>query len=58
MEYDIKLTQQELHLIMQSLGELPLKVTINLFGKLQQEIVRQDQEKAIPIEDVVSQVGA
>lgn len=56
MEYDIKLTQQELNLIYQALGELPLKMSINLFGRLTQEQQKQDKEKAIPIEDIAKQL--
>ena len=53
MTYDLNLTQQELVLIFQALGELPLKVTLNLFSKLQAEMQRQDEAKAVPVEEVV-----
>ena len=54
MEYDIKLTQQELSLIYHALQEvpMPLKFSAGLFAKLQQEQARQDEEKAIPVEAV------
>jgi hypothetical protein len=52
MEYEIKLTQQEIGLIYQALGELPLKMSLNLFGKLQQAVARQDEAKALPIGEV------
>jgi hypothetical protein len=38
MEYTIKVTDQELQAILQGLGELPLKLSLNLFGKIQQQI--------------------
>lgn len=50
MEYDVKLTQQELQVIYQGLGELPLKLALNMFAKLQQLQQRQDAEKAVPLE--------
>lgn len=49
MEYDIKLTQQELAVIFMGLGELQLKVSVNVFAKLQQEQVRQDEAKAVTL---------
>jgi hypothetical protein len=47
MEYEIKLTQQEAQIIFMGLGELPIKVGVNLLIKLQQEIAKQDQVKAM-----------
>lgn len=58
MEYEIKLTQQELQVIQMGLGELPLKLGINLLGKLQQEVARQDTEKAMPIAELQKQFDA
>ena len=52
MEYEIKLTQQELQLLFQGLGEIPLKVTLNLFSKLQQQVQEQDTAKAVPLADL------
>ena len=53
MHYEIKdLTQQELQVIFQGLGELPLKVGLNLFGKLQQQIAAQDEKNAVPLPDI------
>ena len=54
MEYEIKHTQEELNIIYQALGELPLKMTLNLFFKLKSEQEKQDKEKAIPLSDIVS----
>lgn len=52
MEYTIKLTQQEIQVIQMGLGELPLKLGINLLGKLQREVAKQDAEKAIPLDQM------
>jgi len=46
MTYNINLTQQEIGLIFQALGELPLKASINLFGKIQAEVQRQEEAGA------------
>lgn len=51
-QYDLKLSDQELSVIFQGLGELPLKQSVTLFAKLQNEQIKQDREKAIPIEGV------
>jgi hypothetical protein len=52
MHYEIKdLTQQELQVIFQGLGELPMKVGLNLFGKLQGQIAAQDEKNATPLPD-------
>jgi hypothetical protein len=52
MEYDFKLSQQELNLIYLALGEVPLKVSLNVYAKLQQEQQKQDEAKAVPIESL------
>lgn len=49
MEYNIKLTQQEAHILQMGLGELPLKVGINLLGKLTSQIKEQDEANAVPL---------
>ena len=49
MEYTITFTQQEIQLISMALGELPMKMTLNLFGKIQQEVKRQDDSQAVPV---------
>lgn len=54
MDYELKLTQAELQVVFQGLGELPLKVSIGLLSKLQILVNEQDIAKAIPITDVVS----
>jgi hypothetical protein len=50
MEYELKLTQQELNLIYQGLGELPLKLSVNIFGKLQLTQKEQDEKNAIELQ--------
>jgi hypothetical protein len=55
MKYNIELTQQELQVIYAALGELPLKMTINLFSKLQQAQQKQDAENAMPISELQRQ---
>lgn len=55
MEYEYKLTQQDLAVIYQGLGELPLKLSVNLFAKLQQEQAKQDAAKAEPLESLGAQ---
>jgi len=47
MEYTIILTEQELQVISMALGELPLKVSINVFGKIQaQKMAAQTSNKS------------
>lgn len=53
MEYEIKLTQQELQIIYQALGELPLKFSVNLFGKFQLAQKEQDERNAKPIGEII-----
>jgi hypothetical protein len=52
MNYKIELSQQEVQLIYQALGELPMKMVLNLFGKIQQEVLKQDTSKAVPIQSL------
>ncbi len=47
MEYDIKITQAELSVLYQGLGELPLKISQNVFAKIFKQIEKQDADKAI-----------
>jgi hypothetical protein len=59
MHYEIKdLTQQDLDVIYRGLGELPLKVGLNLFGKLQQQIAAQDEKNAVALPDIGLQEAA
>lgn len=51
MIYDLKLSQQHVQLIMQALGELPLKLTLNAFAELQKQIAEQDEAGAIQVAD-------
>jgi hypothetical protein len=52
MEYEFKLTQMELNIIYAALGEIPLKASLNVYAKLQQEQQKQDEAKAVPIESL------
>lgn len=52
MHYEIQHSQEDLNLIYAALGELPLKVTVNLFLKLKREQERQDKEKAVPLSSI------
>lgn len=46
MNITLTLNDQELGLIFQALGELPLKMSGPLFGKLQQQALQQTQQQA------------
>ena len=49
MEYNLKLSQQEINIIAQSLGELPLKLTLNIFISIQNQVSKQDKDNAVSI---------
>lgn len=51
MTYELKLSQQHVQLIMQALGELPLKVTLNVFAELQKQVAEQDEASAIQVSE-------
>lgn len=53
MEYTITVTQQEIQILFQGLGELPLKATLNLFAKMQAQVSEQDAANAVPLEEMV-----
>lgn len=53
MTYNLSLTQGEAHLIMQALGELPLKVALNTFANVQRQIAEQDESSAIELNEAV-----
>lgn len=53
MKYKLELTQQEIQIISAGLGELPLKVSANVYGKIQEQVRRQDEENAMPIETLM-----
>jgi hypothetical protein len=58
MEYELKLSQQDVLTIIQALGELPMKTVLNTFGKVQMQMQQQDAANAIPIADIEKQLGA
>jgi hypothetical protein len=53
MTYTLTLEQADLAVISQALGELPLKVTLNTFAKVQQQVAAQDAANAVEITDAV-----
>jgi hypothetical protein len=54
MEYQIRLTQQEVQLILAALGELPLKLTMSAFANINAQVIQQDQAKAVDLSSIVS----
>lgn len=51
MTYALTLEQADVQIIMQALGELPLKVTLNTFAKVQQQVTVIDAENALEVKD-------
>lgn len=49
MDYVLNLTQQELQVIFMGLGELPIKVGVNLLGKIQNQVSEQDSKNAVEL---------
>jgi len=45
VDYTIKFSQEELQIVMNGLGELPAKVSINLIQKIQQEVYNQEKDQ-------------
>lgn len=54
MDYLINFTQQEIQLISLALGELPLKISLNLFSKIQQAVDEADRTSAVDVEDLLN----
>lgn len=52
MQYDLSLNQQEIQILFMALGELPIKVGVNLLSKLQQSVAEQDSQGAVSLEDM------
>lgn len=50
MDYDLKLSQQEVQTILGALAELPLKVSARAFNAVQMQVQAQDEKHAIPID--------
>jgi hypothetical protein len=50
MEYTLTLTQQDVQIIINGLGELPLKVAANTFAKLQKQVAEQDDKNAVSLQ--------
>ena len=51
MEYELKLSQQQVQIILQALGELPLKFSLNAFAAVQEQMTKQDEAAAVKLED-------
>lgn len=49
MTYELKLEQSDVVLIMQALGEVPLRVGLVTFGKVQQQVQAQDEASALEV---------
>jgi hypothetical protein len=49
MEYTLKLSQQDVQVIIGALGELQLKVSANVFSNIHRQIAEQDASNAIDI---------
>lgn len=52
MEYKLNLTQQDIQVIFMGLGELPIKIAVNLLGKVQAQVAEQDKQNATSLEDL------
>ncbi len=51
--YTFELTPQDVQVVFQGLGELPLKHSANVFGKMQQSVAVQDAKVAVPLDSLV-----
>lgn len=47
--YTIKLSQQEIQVVINALGELPLKLSANAYGNIQRQVQEQDAANAIDL---------
>jgi hypothetical protein len=54
MDYILKLSQQDVQVIINALGELPLKISANTFGSIQRQVQEQDAVNAIDLGKVES----
>lgn len=57
MEYDIKLSQAATQLVLQALGEIPLKHSLPIFAAVQKQIQEQDAKAAVPISNIQPQAA-
>jgi len=46
MEFTITFTKDELQTILNGLGELPAKISLNVIGKIQEEVFKQETKKS------------
>lgn len=49
MTYDLKLSQAHVQTVLQALGELPLKLSLNVFAAIQEQVAKQDEASAIEV---------
>lgn len=49
MEYQLTLAQSDLMIVLQALGELPLKVAVNTFAKIDGQRQAQDAANAMKL---------
>lgn len=52
MEYNLNLTQQEVQVLFMALGELPIKVGVNVLSKIQFMVAQQDEASAVSMESL------
>lgn len=50
--YEIKFSQQEVQIVIAALAELPLKVSMNVFGNIQRQVQEQDAANAIDLSKI------
>lgn len=48
MDYELKLSQEQVQVIVNALGELPLKVAAGVFNSIQQQVIAQESAAASP----------
>lgn len=58
MDYELSLTQQEVQIVMTALGELPLKLSINVLMKIQNAVRQQDEARAMSTQDLAEALKA
>lgn len=47
--YTLKLSQQEVQLVISALGELPLKIAAATYGSIERQVIEQDAANAIEL---------
>ena len=49
MEYTLKLTQQQVQLLMVALGDVPLKHSLGTFTSIEKQVAEQDEKNALKL---------